>query len=371
MGYEVLDTDGADVDVPRTPFPTREVVAIDDLVVPRAAPSTDRRTDGRTDRRSPAPSSSRSWPTSWRVPSSWLPSSSLPSWLPRDPRAHVAVVAAVALVLGIVGGGLWTRHLQTQQRASARLGELSAMAMVTSVDAVGGDRPYADITVRVVNAGPLPLTVVTSPQNAQPSLSQPVVHDLGGAMRVPADDSLSVSVRLLVDCTGRVREPRRVWVPVRTADGQVHALTASQDALSESLHFGQAPCSDPPGETLVAQISGSISAPELRLRNDGNRELEVRLDVAHSPFVAQTTNFSVLRLTPSLPQVVPPHSSVYLKVLLTPWSCPRGLEAVQSSQLTPYVVLRVGSPGADVLAQEVVGVDLSTLWGAALARDCS
>jgi hypothetical protein len=39
--------------------------------------------------------------------------------------------------------------------------------------------------------------------------------------------------------------------------------------------------------------------------------------------------------------------------------------------VSPYIVLLSGFPGAGSLAQDRVGVDLSTLWGVALARTCS
>lgn len=260
--------------------------------------------------------------------------------------------------------------MQEQQARAALASTLSATALVEDVDSVGGEEPYADITVRVVNAGPLPLTVIASPRGAHPTATAPVVRDLGGAMSVAAGDTLAVSLRVAVDCSGRDQPPRRVWVPVRTADGSAHRLMTRARALDAFLPFGRAPCSGPSGQRLLAQLTGSISRPVLRLTNESRRALTVTLDVERSPFVAQSTNFSVLRLSPSLPLVLAPQSSKDLVVLLTPWSCPGDLAVALSPQRWPYFVLRVGPAASDVLSQELVNVDLSALWGAALSREC-
>ncbi len=342
MGYEVLDTGRGNLDLPALPSPPPGPVPLDDL-----DPATER----------PA-----------RRPG-WVSASS-------GRRAPVVALAAAALVAGTVFGGWRAQRLQEQRAAAARSSTLSAMALVTSVDTsidtVGGRTSYADLTVQLFNAGPLPLQVVTSGQALAPRPGEPVVRALGGASTVPAGGTLGVSVRVAVDCSAASSgKSSPILVPVRTADGVVRWVAVSNDAVDQSVPYGQAACAGTSGQSLLAQLAGSVSRPTLRLTNDTGRPLSVALDVARSPFVAQAENFSVLRLTPSLPLVLAPRATKELALQLTPWSCPAGLSSMLSSQFSPYIVLQVGVPGSPATAQEVTGVDLSLVWGAALARECS
>ncbi len=215
------------------------------------------------------------------------------------------------------------------------------------------------------------MSLVLSAHDDQPTTTTPVVRPLGGAGIVPAGGTLYASLRLAVDCTGPQDVPRALRVPLRTSDGAVHRLLVADDGeTTGSGMYGGSACSRG-FPSIDASVAGTLDRPVLRLRNTTDRPLRVQLDLDNSPFVAQTKNFSVLRLKPDLPQVVPARRSIDLAVTLVPWSCPEGLSVVLGSQVSPYVVLVSGYPGAGSLAQDRVGVDLSTLWGVALARTCS
>jgi hypothetical protein len=255
-------------------------------------------------------------------------------------------------------------------RAAERASRLAVVAAVSSVDTVPG-RPVADFTVRLQNAGPLPVSVVLSADGDRPTTTTPVVRPLGGAAVVPAGGTLYASLRLAVDCTGPQDARAALRVPVRTSDGVVHRVQVSDDGDAANPGvYGGSPCSRG-FPSIDASVEGTLDHPVLRLRNTTDRPLQVRLDLDNSPFVAQTKNFSVLRLKPDLPQVVPAGRSIDLAVTLVPWSCPQGLSVILGSQVSPYIVLLSGYPGAGALAQDRIGVDLATLWGVALARTCS
>lgn len=342
VGYEVLDSGRGHLDLPAPPSPPPGPVSLDDLDPPNQPPG---RRPGRS-----ATSSGR--------------------------RAPVVALAAAALVAGTAFGGWQAQQLQEQRAAAARSSTLSAMALVTSVDTsiddtVGGRTSYSDLTVQLFNAGPLPLQVVTTGQVKAATPGEPVVRALGGASTVPAGGTLGVSVRVAVDCSAASGEPSPILLPVRTADGVVRWVAVGTDAMDQPVPYGPAACSGRPGQSLLAQLAGSVSRPTLRLTNDTSRALSVALDLARSPFVAQAENFSVLRLTPSLPLVLAPRATKELALQLTPWSCPAGRSNVLSSQVPPYIVLRVSVPGSPATTQEMAGVDLSLAWGAALARECS
>ncbi len=350
----MLDTDGARLELPSTPVPPSEVVAFDDL------PS---QPDDAVADQGAAPASGTGLRDHWRR------LGSDPLYAKRFGLAPIVSAAVVLLLVGwAVGGSLATQHAE-QVRAAERLSRLAVVATVTGVDAVPGEET-ADFTVRLVNAGPLPVTVVTAPDGAQATTSSPVVTPLGGATVVPAGGNLTTNLRLAIDCTGKQDVGSLLRVPLRTADGSVHHVLALDDGAARSQVYGGSPCNRGL-PALDTTILGSIDHPLLRLRNTTARALEVELDVENSPFVAQSANFSVLHLTPPLPLVLEPHESVDLAVTLVPWSCPKGLSVILGSQVSPYIVLRSGYPGAQGLAQDRAGVDLSTLWGAALARNCS
>ena len=345
----MLDTDGARLELPSTPVPPSEVVSFDQL----ATPDDPAPPDGTTTRR----------PLDrWR-------SDSDPLRTKQFGLFPVAFTAVVLLLVGwAVGGTLATRHAESAREAE-RESRLAVVGTVTGVDAVPGSR-VADFTVRLANAGPLPVAVVLSGEHDQPTTTKPLVRPLGGAAIVPAGGNLSTSLRLMVDCTGNQDVRDLLRVPLRTADGVVHRLMVTDDGATASTVYGGSPCSQG-FPSLDAGIAGTIDHPVLRLHNTTTRPLQVRIDLENSPFVAQSKNFSVLRLQPDLPQVVPGGGRVDLAVTLVPWSCPAGLSVVLGSQVSPYIVLLSGYPGAGSLAQDRVGVDLSALWGAALARNCS
>lgn len=346
MGYEVLDTDGARLELPSTPVPPSEVVAFDEL--PPPSDDSEYLVDGRTvaHRR-----------TSWNA-------------LRHRRIGFLLTAAAVAatLVVGATLGATWADRRAQQQRAAERAAALSVVITVTGVDPIP-DTPAADFTVRIVNAGPLPVQLVTSPQYAALSTKVVVVRDLGGAHEVPAGGTLMASLRLAVDCTGKQDVAGALLVPVRTADGTVHQVRATDEGLLLSAMYGQSPCSSG-RPALDAELVGTISRPLLRLTNTSGIPQEVELDLENSPFIAQHGSFSVLRLSPPLPQLLQPHEIVLAAVILHPGDCPHGLSVVLGSQVAPYIVLKTGMPGAQGLAQDRVGVDLGALWGAALARDC-
>lgn len=346
VGYEVLDTGGSGREPPSPDPPTEsardargpEVVAYDDLP--------------------PVTSSAAQGPARARL-----------TLVRHKAYGGPALIAAAVVLLAVgwaVGDALATRHAD-RVRAAERASQLAVMAAVTRVDPVPGLQ-VADFTVRLQNAGPLPVSLVLSGEDDTPTTTTAVVRPLGGAAIVPAGGSLYASLRLAVECTGPQDLRAALQVPLRTQDGAVHRVAASDDGEKASVAlYGNSPCSLG-FPSVDATVAGTLDRPLLRLRNTTDHAVNVRLDAEDSPFVAHTEG--VLRLRPALPLTIAPRAVVDLAVTLTPSACPQGLSVVLSSQVAPYVVLVSGSPAAGNLAQDRVGVDLSTLWGVALARRC-
>ncbi|WP_426563892.1 hypothetical protein ACPPVT_21390 [Angustibacter sp. McL0619] len=347
MGYEVLDTDDGQVRLPPETVPPSHVVDLSDLVEPRRPATTRPKPPGQrraTDR--------------------------LPPWARRLLVGSLAWPLCAAGLVGLVAGGLWAHHHTTDQLAAERAGRLSAVAIVTMVDATRA-QGVADYTVKVINAGPLPLELVASPPGARPGPNQPVVHELGGAHQVPAGGSLTATVRLAVDCD-RVDEPiGSIRMPLRTLDGVLHQVPITDQSGLDTRDSLDSPCADPGDPQLEAHLTGTVTHPLLTLRNRSGADLAVSLDLEHSPFIEHSAHSSVLHMQPALPQILGPHQVLPITLQLTPSSCPRNLAEVADGDLAPYVVLRAGPPDTEPLIQEPIGLDLSTLWGAALARDCS
>jgi hypothetical protein len=408
VGYEVLDSGGDDRLGPPVPVPD-EVVPLEDAVplgvepvelVPApvaqasaanagapAAAGTDPAAGGTDPAAEAPPSPPDDVPAPPLAPPLTPPLTSPPPPQPGGPlrpltavlraahdaspagRVVVAVVGAVALVAGLaVGTTIAGRHAD-ERAAAATTSELAVAAVVTNVDAVGGSFAV-DFTVKVVNAGPREVSIVPSPDDAVATTTRAVVRELGGATHVPPGGSLSANVRMAIDCTGRGDVRVTPHIPVRTQDGVVHQVAVAGTDASADAYFGS-PCAQPGLPTLDANLTGTIHHPMLTLHNESEQAQHVTLDTEHSPFVEQSAEVSVLQLTPSLPLDLPAHATVSLRLRLTPAECPTGLSQLRDGQLSPYVVLRTGPPGSHRLAQQPVGVDLSTVWGAALARDCS
>lgn len=354
VGYEVLDAGRGSSDVPEpatatpatptTPSPPPDLVALDDLDLPPGAEAAGRR------------------PAWWSALS--------------GRRAPAVAIAAAALVAGALLGGWWSQQLQQQRADAARSSTLSAMAVVTGVDpnldTVGaGSTSYADLTVQLFNAGPLPVDVVTTAPGQGPTSGEPLVRTLGGARTVPAGGTLVISVRIVVDCRADARQPGPLLLPVRTADGVVRWLAVNRDSVTTYVPVGLDACSQMSRRSsLLTQLAGTVTRPTLRLTNDTDRPLSVAVDVAQSALTSQGGS-PVLRLVPPPPLVLAPRTTKELALQLTPRSCPRSLAGPGSSQQPPYIVLQVSSPGSPASAREEAGVDLSLAWGAALARKCS
>jgi hypothetical protein len=356
VGYEVMDTEGGQVHLPHESVPPSQVVDLSDLVAPGPAPTDrsglPRQADG-PQRRPGRGGTDR-----------------LPPWARRVLAGSLIWPLCIAALVGVIAGGWWSQHHAAEQAAAERDARLSAIAIVTQVDATRAQRA-ADYTVKIINAGPLPLELVSSPPGSQPSVDHPVVRKLGGASVVPAGGALSANVRVAVDCEASSEPVDEIRVPLRTTDGVVHELPVTDQSGLDPRASIDSPCADPEAALLSTHLTGTVSEPVLTLENTSDADIVVSLDLEHSPFIEQSTNFSVLRLRPPLPQVLGPHQSLPVKLTLAPWSCPQNLAEVANGQLSPYIVLRAGPPDTAPLIQEPVGVDLSTLWGAALARDCS
>ena len=244
VGYEVLDTDGGQVQLPQGSVPPTDVVNLTDLPEPEPA--------------------AQSGEGAGRTP--WARFDPPTAWKGRTSTGWVAAMLSVALLAGAIAGGLWSHHHSTLQQDAELAGRLSVVAIVTNVDAVRAQR-IADFTVKVVNAGPLPLELVTSPPGQRATTDRPVVRALGGAVTVPAGGSLSANVRVGVDCSSSANPMDAVRIPLRTSDGEVHQVEVAEQSNLDSGYSAPSPCSSPDDPALEARLAGSIAQPQLLLHN--------------------------------------------------------------------------------------------------------
>ncbi|GAB3693492.1 hypothetical protein [Angustibacter aerolatus] len=204
MGFEVLDVGGrppsagVQPDEPVEPFSFDELPTARDLDPPAPAPEW---------RRRPAALIARH----------------------RKPLLLGAVVAAlvVGLVAGLALGGARER---SAQREAARAKATVVAEVTTMNDYAFRGRRVVGLSVRLINYGDQPVSVVGSLFGDRPRPGRPRVDVAGGnTSRIAPNGSILVAVTGLLDCSSQ--QPRWPSVPVRTADGTVHQVELATTGL--------------------------------------------------------------------------------------------------------------------------------------------
>jgi hypothetical protein len=356
MGYEVLDADGASTALAGGPHAPSDVIALGDLPpVPgedlpgRRSGDDPGRPRGGTPRRP-------------RLPS--LPS--LPRLVGHSSR-RTYLVMAVLTALGVAAGALWTDHHLSQVRRSELRATVSAVATPMNVSPLmTGQGQMADYTIKVLNLGALPLTVVKSSSAARPSASTPLINIVTGDGTVAPGEEILITARVPVDCSSD--RGTEIVVPVLSADGSAHRLALHD--LAQTGYLNTAPqqlCTFlGGGEQLTADLTGTLDHPVLALRNNADQPLTVSLD-SGSPLTQASSELLSLTTIPALPLTIASHDTQRLRVVIEAHGCQRDLSRITLGGFG-YLCFQAESVRPGVTTG--TGVDLGPLVGAAVARAC-
>jgi hypothetical protein len=205
---------------------------------------------------------------------------------------------------------------------------------------------------------------VLSPDGARAAAGRPVLTALGGAVAVPAGGQLSADLSVVTDC-----DPAAVAalvVPVRAADGTVHALAVADGLGLVDQH--PAPWCPKTPDALSAVLSGPLSNPRISVQDNTAASLRLSIDPG-SPVTATTGDVRV-HLEPDFPVVVAGGGTVVQAVELVVTRCPTDLSELPTDQRSPQVWLRGVPLSGDQFAAQFATLDLSPLLGAALQKAC-
>lgn len=290
---------------------------------------------------------------------------------PQSPPRRRYVLAVISGIAGITIGALWANYHNGQVREQDRRSTVTAVAAVDSVNSYPmGQNRVADFAISVVNAGPLPLELVMSPDGAQPTRSTPVLRMLSGDSKVPSGGEMRVLARLGIDCSST--DVVRLQLPVRTVNGSVRQLPVLSSPQQSARVTGRTLCVTGQQEELVSsRLIGTVDLPVLRLQNNTDLPVLVSLN-SGSPLTQSSSAYLSLTTRPSLPVTVPAQQVRELALRIDVQGCRRDLSALEG---IGYLSLNTepvggGSVPTTGFPSHGGGVDVSPLIGAAVQRSC-
>ena len=285
-------------------------------------------------------------------------------------RPGPALVVVAALVAGALAGAGISRHRNDQAA------ERSDRAAVTVAAQASAIEPFtlpigigAQLQVTVTNLGPLAVEVIASDRTRsdtdQGTTRQAVVTVLGARTSVGPGTSVSVEMRLPVDC--RAGRLITTTLPVRTADGARHTVPVS---LPDD---GRPPASICPplgsASQLQAQLTGTVVQPVLQLTNNTSEAMRVRLPA--QGLTPQGSDAVIQVITrPSLPTTIRPHDRLTVRLRFVAHSCVRELQDLQRLDIATLSVAPETLTATRVVPGEPVPVDVTAVVAAAMVRTC-
>lgn len=296
-----------------------------------------------------------------------VPRARSPRW--RGPLLPVGA----ALVVGALLGGFVAAQQSAAAQQAQRRAQLAVVAQVqaATVDR-DGTRVSADLTVRVTNAGPEPVTVATQPLGARPSVVQRVV--VTGTGRLAGGSSQVLRVQVLLDCaTAAASAPA---LSVRTADHRTHAVALLPSERSDESTLA-AVCADAGDQAAVrGRVVGTTDHPFVTVTNDGDIPVGVSFASVVSKGDPKVEGLVTLLTTPALPLVVAAHSERRVAISVRVARCVRDVATLAELADVSYPTLVVTDQNGRVLrggerGPSAVSVDLSLLVSQAAARTCN
>lgn len=287
-----------------------------------------------------------------------------PTWLRgrRMGRVRLGVGLVTVLVTGLVAGSAWAGHVHDRQRAAERSATLAVTALADSWTRVPWTRrPVADVVVRVVNTGPLPVDVVGSTLGDRPRSTRPYVRPLVDGLRVARGDELSISVLQRLDCSSGVPVP--LAVPVRTADGVVHQVPVRRGGPGQ-LVPSQVCDEARPDLGVTARLTGSLRDPVVELRNPSSGTVLVTVETPGKGRPVQVST------TPPVPVDVEPDATLRVGLSVRAPTCVRDAAVVQAAGNLTLEARSLPTMGAPAPQSQSVRLDVSALVGAAMQRAC-
>jgi hypothetical protein len=276
------------------------------------------------------------------------------------------------LAVGAVGGVRWSDRHAAQTRAAERRATLAVTALSESyVQNRSDSSPVLDVVVRVFNNGPEAVEVVRSDPAATPGAGSTLVRGLGlgDDLSVRPGGQLAVAVSQGLDCDQR--DEVRLRVPVRTADGTVHAVTVGRTGPDRLVPRELCAADQAFAGDVTASLGGTLTRPAVVLSNPHDRMATVYLDPG-SPLTQVSSEVVSLRTTPRLPVDVPAHGTLRVGLAIEVGTCVRSLTALQASGGFGHMALvaQVGSPQSATGVRTSLDLDLMALIGAAAQRSC-
>ena len=271
---------------------------------------------------------------------------------------RVAVLSVAALAIGAVVSGVVVRRHEEDQQRLAQNAALSVTAVLH--DFLPGDfgaNPIATVIADLKNYGPVPVRLVTTPDDQQDGVH---VRLVSTPPEVAPGSTARVSLSVPIDCDGKGTDPT-FTVALRTGDQRRHEVPVELNGVSVRSVY----CDRGHSQDMQAAVVGSISRPLLRLTNDSDRTRVFLVKADEQP--VGTVLGPLIRITtlPAGPVDVPPGRSVEVRLQVSARECPRDLStlAAFSSLLIDEVSGGTSSTG--------MGVDIGALVGAAVARACA
>ena len=285
-------------------------------------------------------------------------------------RPGAGLVVVAALLLGALAGAGVSRHRSDQAAERSDRAVVTVAAQATAVE------PFtlpigigAQLQVMVTNLGPLPIEVIASYRTRsdtdQGATRQAIVSVLGARTSVGPGTSVSVQMRLPVDC--RAGRLITTTLPVRTADGARHAVPVSlpDDGLPPASicpPLGAAP-------QLRAQLTGTVVRPVVQLANNTNDVMRVRLPAqALTPEGSDAVIQVVTR--PALPTTIRPHDRLTVQLRFVAHSCVSELQDLQRLDIATLTITPELLGATRVVPGKPVPVDVTAVVAAAMVRTC-
>jgi hypothetical protein len=273
---------------------------------------------------------------------------------------------ASALVVGLIAGGLFTRQHERAVQAEADRGVAMVTGELASLD--DGGRTYdrtLSLTVRLLNLGPLPVSLVTTGPAARPTPEAPRVRvSIGSNPQVRAGGTLLASVTARMDCdSGHPAWPR---VQVRSGNGQVHDVRLLESGMLAGSPEGYCSMIEQSSRTpLAAELVGSLSRPVVRVTNPSRQSAQVL------PVLNEATDMLVAAsFRPAGPQEVAAGQTRSFAMDVRVARCETDVaQRTQAQSSNSYLEVRVLSTGNG--SPDATGVDVGAVIGAHLERACT
>jgi hypothetical protein len=266
-----------------------------------------------------------------------------------DRYGSVLGVLALVVVAALYGWSTWhDRAVERERAGTVRVG--IEVPLPFSADSGG-----AEGILRLRNDGPLALAVLSLGFEAEGL--RMVSENL--PLRVDADSTRLIVVRVEIDCTGETSTPRSLVMRTRTSDAEEHLGAVRVDALDRIVSDLRHDACDPP----VLPIAEQLSIAYAGITKAADERITTRVLVRNE----RDTPVTIVRISAvsgwppldsfassNLPMTLPPHSRRTVDLAWDVSQCVRS----ESGRFSTGLHLQLGPPsGSEELAVLEPGID--------------